>query len=553
MDLRHNVNDTDDFERHSPPLEQLQHSNDAFFPGLGDTSEFENELFNPAYSYGHDGIDMIYTGPAANTQGMAQETSSMDMLHAFDGVTLTNPHVNNASRGGFGFHDAHDTAVNGYEDPNLYDNLLHDLDIPDGEQTFNAPDNFTNPYLQHQHLPQFGSGDLADRLFPDFAFNSPGHPANTAPLPTHTSQAFTSPAMDEHTTQAILPPLSPHVESSKRPRRRRHASTGSRDTPEASRLKKQCAGCHKAFYTSKDPEGLRCTRCYDKHVKHTAGHTTYIFDPEMTIEDAWKRLYPTIQPLAAAGDDVEAGKANEQDYVRRLIEAVSIPYTSDESGSKENHQRVAQQAKLNKKPYDSTQYRNDLVNARIRFLFKIALSYHDGGPSLYDLGGDNSGYGEDRTMKFSERIERIIQLLRFDKDIAMDVIEGRGVTALVHNPNKYERRKRDNKKSNDTKQDLQEKGKQLHMLEAGASASPAPLSAPLLGPQAGLQAQLSGGHGDFGYDRGASAPAHSPLQGLPVLGSRAGLPSEGGGENNAASAHLADLADLDGYLPARFG
>lgn len=30
---------------------------------------------------------------------------------------------------------------------------------------------------------------------------------------------------------------------------------------------------------------------------------------------------------------------------------------------------------------------------------------------MYDTGGDNSGYGEDRTMKFSDRMERIIQLL----------------------------------------------------------------------------------------------------------------------------------------------
>jgi hypothetical protein len=90
----------------------------------------------------------------------------------------------------------------------------------------------------------------------------------------------------------------------------------------------------------------------------------------------------------------------------------------------------------------------------------IALSAHAGGPSHYDIGGDNSGYGEDRSMIFSARIERIIKLLtvsfastilphartrgtdtisQLDKDIAMDVIEGRGVKALVYNPNKYER------------------------------------------------------------------------------------------------------------------
>jgi hypothetical protein len=56
-------------------------------------------------------------------------------------------------------------------------------------------------------------------------------------------------------------------------------------------------------------------------------------------------------------------------------------------------------------------------------------------------------------------------------------------------------RKRDNKKSNDTKQDLQEKGKQYDMLEASASGSPAPTMDPGLGHYGGLQAQLSGDQG----------------------------------------------------------
>jgi hypothetical protein len=227
---------------------------------------------------------------------------------------------------------------------------------------------------------------------------------------------------------------------------------------------------------------------------------------------------------------------------------VSLPYSGDGSGSKEDQQHMAQQAKLNKKPFDSIQYRDDLVNARIRFLFHIALSYHRGGPSLYDTGGDNSGYGEDRTMKFSERIERIIQLLTFDKDIAMDVIEGRGVTALVHNPNKYERRKRDNKKSNDTKQDLQEKGKQLHILESRASASPAPLIEPALAQRANLQAHFPGSEGGYGHDFGASAPAHSPFSTL-------GLPSSGAGDGGVGegNATVADSIELDGYMRAPLG
>jgi hypothetical protein len=155
-------------------------------------------------------------------------------------------------------------------------------------------------------------------------------------------------------------------------------------------------------------------------------------------------------------------------------------------------------------------------------------------------------------MKFSDRIERIIQLLRLDKDIAMDVIEGRGVMALVHNPNKYQRRKRDNKKSNDTKQDLQEKGKQLHMLETSASqsASPAPPSEPALGQRVNLPTHISGAHGNFMSDPSASTRFHPSFSGLSMPGFGGGLPSERDNGNNAAGANL---GELDGYVPARFG
>lgn len=140
-------------------------------------------------------------------------------------------------------------------------------------------------------------------------------------------------------------------------------------TPDPTRLKRECAGCAKAFNQSKDPDLHRCTRCYEKHVKHTAGPTTYIYQPEITINEAWKTLYPILAPIALVGDDVHTAKSLQGHYVRRLIEAISVPYLSDQSGTKEDQQRVAQQSKLNKKPFDSTQYRDDKVNARVQFLF----------------------------------------------------------------------------------------------------------------------------------------------------------------------------------------
>ncbi|OQO00132.1 hypothetical protein B0A48_13919 [Cryoendolithus antarcticus] len=252
----------------------------------------------------------------------------------------------------------------------------------------------------------------------------------------------------------------------------------------ATRVKRDCTDCGKVFYNSQDISGLRCTRCQTKFIKNTAGHTIYEYDPEMEADDAKALLHPQMPPLNHPNDDVDVQRWLSADYMRALCEAVSTPYTENDP------QPRAQQTKMNKKPFDSDQYRANLVNARLRILFETAVSYHAGGPTYYDIGGDNNGYGEDKNPTFSQRLNHIIQLLRRNKDIAMDVIEGRGVTALVKNPDKYERRKRDNKKSNDTKASLQEKGKRLEALEqrtASRSMVPGPVVQSVEGAPVGNQ------------------------------------------------------------------
>lgn len=169
-------------------------------------------------------------------------------------------------------------------------------------------------------------------------------------------------------TTASSPPTAP-----KSSRKRRRCSTESFQAVEQQRVGKQCAGCDKPFGTSKDPERLRCSRCYDKFVKNNAGHTTYTFDPNFTLEHAWQSLYPHFASLRLPGDDVGSEIGNEQHYLRRLVDAITEPYFSDGSDSKEDRQRVAQQTKLNKKPYDSKQYTNVLINARVRFLWVCNL------------------------------------------------------------------------------------------------------------------------------------------------------------------------------------
>lgn len=372
MDFRQNVNDTDDFERPSPPSEQLQHNDEEFFGAFGVPSASEDHFVDPEFGYGHGATNMTYTHPAFSnphmmTQGMTNTQASQVYGEIIPG---TNAQGNDASSYGYSNHTGNGAAVNSFEDPLLF-NILRDLEMPDGEQTtFSETDTSPQTHLQ-QNLPQFGSGNLTDYSFPTSAYSNHAAFESTAPVPYPINRTFMDPIMDEDTPQAAPPSElgSPPMNFINRSQKRRATSSASRDTPEASRLKKQCAGCEKAFYSSKDPDGLRCTRCYDKHVKHTAGHTTYTFDPQMTIDSAWYHLYPQLEPMAILGDDVQVARANEQEFIRRLIDAISTPYVSDRSGSKEDNQRVAQQAKLNKKPFDSTQYRDHLVNARVRFLF----------------------------------------------------------------------------------------------------------------------------------------------------------------------------------------
>lgn len=370
MDFRQNVTDKDDFERLSPTPEQLQHDDDdELFPGLGVTSAPEDHFPVPDYDYGFGATDMTYPSPDLHDEAQGMPTTHTSQM--YDGIMIPVADAPGNDASAYGFGDGSDVAVTSFEDPTLF-NMLGNLEAPDVAQTtFDATEDPTETHL-HQSNSLFESGNQNDYPLPNFAYNT--HAAattNFVPAPTSLSRTYLSPTMNNFTPQASLPAGfgSPPVNYIDRSRKRRATSSASRDTPEASRLKKQCAGCEKAFYTSKDPDGLRCTRCHDKHVKHTAGHTVYRFDPTMTLDTAWHHLYPPVKPMAIVGDDVEAGKENEQSFVHRLVDAVSTPYISDGSGSKEDAQRMAQQAKLNKKPFDSTQYRDELVNARIRFLF----------------------------------------------------------------------------------------------------------------------------------------------------------------------------------------
>ena len=360
MDPRGHANDSKDAERQSAPPDQQQQ---GFAEGEGDFDVqglLDADFMFEAYD-DHAGA----VGAVPNDADFEDGTFALPKPEDYTSGANFNTDVPPGFA--YGYYRQHGAAVNDPQDAASW-GFFGDPGMPDGQQTIaSATYDTVDPRLRHT-LPQMGSADPTDHsafTFPG-SINTQNWPAYPMPQTGLTTRNLMDPttSRDMASTSTVLPP-----DPLKRTRRRRRESTASSGAPDASRVKKSCAGCEKAFYTSKDPDRLRCTRCYDKHVKHTAGHTTYTFNPDMSIDQAWNRLYPPVEALSPKGDDVETGRTNEQDYVRRLVEAVSTPYTSDQSGSKEDQQRVAQQVKMNKKPFDSIQYRDDLVNARIRFLF----------------------------------------------------------------------------------------------------------------------------------------------------------------------------------------
>lgn len=364
MEPEDHVNTKTDGQRRSPPVAQPQEDHAWWDDGISDLTHFDAQFFE------NEARDDTAIEPALATSPYVQHSTNMpggEWTYPAAGEDVSGPGTTDYNISAPAYNDGNTALVNEL-DHGDFSHIFGNMGLSGEQQTTaNAPNNFNDPHLDLASS-QIRIPDLSDNApSQDPIFNNNyAQSSYTATSATYMTQSLNDRSMNQTSMQSSQPPTSPSI---RRPRRRRRASTDSMQTSEPSRLKRQCAGCDKSFYSSKDPDRIRCTRCYDKHVKHTAGHTTYNFDPNSTVESAWLTLYPNVPPLALVGDDVEVARSHDQDYCRRLVEAVSLPYTSDESGSKEDQQRVAQQTKLNRKPFDSAQYRDDLVNARIRFLF----------------------------------------------------------------------------------------------------------------------------------------------------------------------------------------
>lgn len=194
-----------------------------------------------------------------------------------------------------------------------------------------------------------------------------------------------------------------------------------------------------------------CKRHQDKWKRNNAPPPVFTYLPGIhSYEIARNVVYPEFQPLNLNGDDVHNEDFYRDDWVRRFIDAANQPYM--QNFGNDYHDFLLRQQKV----FNGKGFNNETVNVRMRFLYQAAYVLHAGGQQVYPDGGDNGGYGRtDKSQRFSDRLIRLIDILSRDKRVCMDVIEGRGVTAFVCNPEKYEKRKTQNKDSNERKQKKQ--------------------------------------------------------------------------------------------------
>lgn len=210
-----------------------------------------------------------------------------------------------------------------------------------------------------------------------------------------------------------------------------------------------------------------CARHLETWVRNTAGPPE-LENLHLTSEAAIEMAYPTYPGLARENHTMAAERDRQAEWVQRLLTAAQTEYQpgSEDDDEDIQYEREQQQdfngkAAVENKP--GQRYTQAWINARMVLLFLTAVALHDGGPAIHPKGGDNAGYGKpDASLTFNGRLERIEGIMRKHKRIVINVIEGKGVVAFVENPDKYLKRKQQNKKSNLKKGPLlkgKEKGK----------------------------------------------------------------------------------------------
>lgn len=218
--------------------------------------------------------------------------------------------------------------------------------------------------------------------------------------------------------------------------------------------------------------GGRCKRHQDKYDRNNAPAPSLQFMPEVDFAVACETAYPVHQGLPNKNKDATLKQYRDQEveWILRFLRAAEQPYnvgSTDEDKFHEDQQRTFNGKALMEGDANG-RYSMIWINARMRMLFYTILRFHEGGLAVYPVGGDSGGYGKPNTqLGFLERLEKIEALMKDNKLIVMNIIEGRGVIALVENPEHFEKRKTQNKSSNRKKDEALEAQRRMEREKDG--------------------------------------------------------------------------------------
>lgn len=251
----------------------------------------------------------------------------------------------------------------------------------------------------------------------------------------------------------------------------------------------------------------RCRKHQKKFMKDLDAQMTPIYELDESIisyEDARQSKFPSVRALVYEGpglDDWQLFIDQGGYWTYRFIQAANVPYTETDpfmpidnmsNDDKAMHLHlIKQQETYNHKPHEETSkaiYTTRSVTCSLRILFQAILNFHRGGEAVYPIGGANGGYGDEKRLKMSARLQEIEGILRKDKRVLMDVIEGRGVLAFAAHPVAYQARKQSNKTCNDRKKRKFDKA-ELYDEEHKQGTEDAKMSVPRRGRRSGRRAK----------------------------------------------------------------
>ncbi|KXT09523.1 hypothetical protein AC579_7196 [Pseudocercospora musae] len=225
----------------------------------------------------------------------------------------------------------------------------------------------------------------------------------------------------------------------------------------------ECIECGKAFKKSVQPD--RCNRCAEKFIRHNATPVEFHLDPTVPNQEVAKQLIcksilargPPISPA-----DLESIRQREDEYIQRFLDSINqvVPGGIGHHNQPNLTWAQRQQIIFNQKATMDEPYSSEYMTARLRGLFAETLAFHAGTSNpFYGASGDSSGYSENTRIDFDERIEKICGMLKCNKRIVMDVVDGRGVKGFVGHPENYDKRKVSNNDCNLVKKRIMEQGK----------------------------------------------------------------------------------------------